>query len=220
MTLKQAWRNVRPAVLAPAVFAVARLIGLTLRIEARGLRPATPGQGRVLAGWHGRTFAAASFFRGQGVYTIISQSKDGDMQDRIFRWFGFRTIRGSTGRGGVQALRESIAVLAQGATMAFTPDGPRGPSQVVQAGIVAMAKRSGAELVPVGVSADRRWLAPTWDRYMVPKPFARCLMVFGEPFTVPPDADEAEMEGARLRLQEEMSRLEAQAEAELGHASD
>lgn len=219
MTLKQAWRNVRPSVLAPLVFGIARAIGATLRIEARGLSAPAAGQGRVLAGWHGRTFAAANFFRGQGVYTIISQSKDGDMQDRIFRWFGFRTIRGSTGRGGVKALRESIAVLSEGATMAFTPDGPRGPSQVVQPGIVAMAKRSGAALVPVGVSADRRWLAPTWDRYMVPKPFARCLMVFGEPILVAEDADEAAMEAARARLESEMVRLEREAEAEMGHAS-
>lgn len=219
MTLKQAWRNVRPSILAPIIFGVARLVGATLRIEARFLAEPVPGKGRVLAGWHGRTFAAASYFRGQGVYTIISQSKDGDMQDRIFRWFGFRTIRGSTGRGGVQALRESIAVLSEGGTMAFTPDGPRGPSHVVQAGIIAMARRSGAALVPVGVSADRRWLAPTWDRYMVPKPFARCLMLFGEPIYVPEDADEAAMEAARSRLESEMVRLEREAEAEMGHAS-
>jgi lysophospholipid acyltransferase (LPLAT)-like uncharacterized protein len=217
VTLKQAWRNVRPAVLAPLVFAVARTIGATLRIESRN-EPAPGPEGRVLAGWHGRTFVAAVALRGRGVYTIISLSKDGDMQDRIFRWFGFRTIRGSTGRGGVRALRESIGVLQAGQTMAFTPDGPRGPSGTVQAGIVAMAKRSGVALVPVGVSATRRWLAPTWDRYMVPKPFARCLMLYGDPVLVPPDADEATLEGVRARLESEMHRLEAEAEAACGHA--
>ena len=157
------------------------------------------------------------FFRGQGLVTIISQSKDGEMQDRIFRWLGFRTIRGSTGRGGVTALRESIEALRQGAAMAFTPDGPRGPSGVVQQGVMIMAKKSGAALVPVGVSADRRWLAPTWDRYMVPKPFAKCLMVFGEPICLSPDVDDASLEEARADFERQMHLLQAEAEAECGH---
>ncbi|MCW5940209.1 MAG: lysophospholipid acyltransferase family protein [Fimbriimonadaceae bacterium] len=216
--MKQHWRNVRPYVLAPLIYALVRLIGLTLRIETRGFERIAQNPGsRIMAGWHGRTLVAALFFRGQGLVTIISQSKDGEMQDRIFRWLGFRTIRGSTGRGGVTALRESIEALRQGAAMAFTPDGPRGPSGVVQQGIMIMAKKSGAALVPVGVSADRRWLAPTWDRYMVPKPFAKCLMVFGEPICLSPDADDASLEEARADFERQMHLLQAEAEAECGH---
>ncbi len=211
--MKQHWRNVRPYILGPLIHLFARLLGLTLRIQAEGYDRvrALPG-GKIMAGWHGRTFVAAILFRGEGVWTIISQSKDGDMQNIVFRGFGFRTIRGSTGRGGARAAAESIRVLRKGGTMAFTPDGPRGPTHVVQPGIVLMAKKSGAALIPVGVSADRRWLAPTWDGYLVPKPFARCLMVFGEPIHVPADADEATLEAARRRLETEMTRLEEEAE--------
>jgi lysophospholipid acyltransferase (LPLAT)-like uncharacterized protein len=216
--MKQHWRNVRPYVLAPLIYALVRVIGLTLRIETRGFERIAQSPGsRIMAGWHGRTLVAALFFRGQGLVTIISQSKDGEMQDRIFRWFGFRTIRGSTGRGGVTALRESIEALRQGAVMAFTPDGPRGPSGVVQQGIMLMAKKSGAALVPVGVAADRRWLAPTWDRYMVPKPFAKCLMVFGDPVSLSPDVDDVALEEARVAFEREMHRLQAEAEAWCGH---
>lgn len=220
MTLKQRWRNVRPYLLGPLVFWIARLIGMTLKIEARGYdqAKALPG-GKVFAGWHGSTFPAAVLFRGQGVYTIVSLSKDGEMQDRIFRGFGFRTIRGSTGRGGIQALKESIRVLKQGETMAFTPDGPRGPSGVVQAGILHMAKRAGAWIVPVGVSADRCWHAPTWDRYLVPKPFARCVMVFGEATKVPEDADEEALEAARLEFEQAMHRMQGEAEAVFASSS-
>jgi lysophospholipid acyltransferase (LPLAT)-like uncharacterized protein len=215
--MKRRWRNVRPYVLAPIVYALVRLIGWTLRIETRGYeRVASLPGSRIMAGWHGRTLLAALFFKGQGLVTIISQSKDGEMQDRIFRWFGFRTIRGSTGRGGVTALRESIEALRRGAVMAFTPDGPRGPSGVVQLGIVLMAKRSGAAIVPVGVAATRFWTAPTWDRYMVPKPFSRCLMVFGEPVTVSPKADDAELERTRAEFEAEMHRLQSLAESECG----
>lgn len=221
MTLKQRWRNVRPYILAPLIYGVARLLGATVRLKTIGYDGVKnlPG-GKIMAGWHGRTFVAALFFRGQGVWTIISRSKDGDMQNTIFSKFGFRTIRGSTGRGGVRAAVESIDVLKEGATMAFTPDGPRGPSGVVQGGIMLMAKKSGAWLVPVGVSADRRWLVKTWDRYMVPKPFAKCLMVFGEPRRLDRSATEEQVEETRLWLEAEITRLESLAESKCGHVSE
>jgi lysophospholipid acyltransferase (LPLAT)-like uncharacterized protein len=218
LTLKQRWRNVRPYILGPMIHLIARIIGMTLRIKTIGYDKikALDG-GKILAGWHGRTFVAAQFFRNQGLWTIISQSKDGDMQDIIFRRFGFKTIRGSTGRGGVKAAIESIEVLKSGAMMAFTPDGPRGPTKIVQGGIMLMAKKSGAWLVPVGVSANRRRLAPTWDSYMVPKLFARCVMVFGDPIRLEKNASEQEVESARQLLENEMNRLEREAEAEAGH---
>lgn len=220
MTLKQRWRNIRPYILAPLIYSVARLIGTTVRLRTTGYEGVKnlPG-GKIMAGWHGRTFVAALFFRGQGVWTIISQSKDGDMQNTIFSKFGFKTIRGSTGRGGVRAAVESIDVLKEGATMAFTPDGPRGPSGVVQGGIMLMAKKSGAWLVPVGVSANRRWIVKTWDRYMVPKPFAKCLMVFGEPRRLDRNATEEQVEETRLWLESELQRLESIAETECGHVN-
>lgn len=217
--MKAWWRRIRPNVLSIPIYLVVRLIGLTLRIKVEGWDKtvALPG-GKILAGWHGRTFVAAIFFRGQGVWTIISQSRDGEMQNRIFTRFGFKTIRGSTGRGGVRAAVEAIRVLREGATMAFTPDGPRGPSGVVQDGILTMAMKSGAALIPVGVSASRRKLIKTWDRYLVPGFFARCLMIFGEPQYLSADATAEQIAAVRDKLQREMHRLEAEAERRMGHA--
>lgn len=216
--MKQWWRNVRPHLISGLVYGIARLIGLSMRIEVRGLAELLelPG-GKILAGWHGRTLMAANVFRGRGFWTIISQSRDGEMQARIFRKFGFHTIRGSTGRGGIKAAVESIKVLRAGATMAFTPDGPRGPSGIVQSGIMLMAKKSGAALIPCGVSADRRWLAGSWDRYMIPKPFSRGLMIFGPPLYVPADATDEQVELIRLKLEADLHHLEQIAEAEMGH---
>jgi len=216
--VKAWWRRVRPSVLSQPIYWVVRLIGATLRITMEGWDrvEATPG-GKILAGWHGRTFVAAIRFRGMGVWTIISQSRDGEMQNRIFTRFGFKTIRGSTGRGGVRAAVEAIKVLRAGAMLAFTPDGPRGPSGVVQEGIMAMAQKSGAAIFPVGVSSSRRRLVKTWDRYMVPGFFSRCIMIFGEPLTVPADASPDEVERIRLEFEREMHRLEAEAERRVGH---
>jgi lysophospholipid acyltransferase (LPLAT)-like uncharacterized protein len=218
--LKQWWRGVRPYVLSGPIAFLVKMVGNTLRIETDGLdRVQSLGKGVILSGWHGRTFLATRTFRGAGLWTIISLSRDGEMQDRIFRSFGFNTIRGSTGRGGAKAAIESIRVLKEGGIMAFTPDGPRGPSGIVQGGMLLMAKKSGAALVPVGVSASRRWLAPTWDKFMVPLPFSRGVMIFGEPLYLDAAATEEDVEAVRLKLESEMHRLQAEAEKRMGHPS-
>jgi lysophospholipid acyltransferase (LPLAT)-like uncharacterized protein len=160
---------------------------------------------------------ASIFFRKRGYWVIISKSKDGDIQTHVFQNLGFNVIRGSTGRGGERALIESIRELKKGATMAITPDGPRGPTHVVQGGIMLMAKKSGAWLVPCGVSARPRFLAKSWDSYMVPMPFSKCVMTFGEPVQVPPDATDEGVEEIRLRLQDAMTQLEMEAERILGY---
>jgi hypothetical protein len=193
------------------------MIGMTLRIKTEGWEEVRNLPcGKIYCGWHGRSFIPAQFFKGRGVWCIISHSRDGEMQKRIFTRYGFRVIRGSTGRGGERALVESIRVLRQGDEMAITPDGPRGPSGVVQPGVLMMARKSGCALVPVGSSARRGWYAPTWDRYMIPWAFSRAAFVFGAPIYVPSDADEDTVEGIRQNLEAEIHRMQARADAITG----
>ena len=98
----------------------------------------------------------------------------------------------------------------------MTPDGPRGPSGVVQGGVMLMAQKSGAGLIPVGISARPRIVAKSWDKYIIPLPFSKILMIFGEPIYVPLKATEEEIEAVRLQLESEIHRLEQLAESELG----
>lgn len=216
--LKKKWRAARPYVLSNLVYGIARFIGMTVRLKLVGYdRFQAMEGGRIFAGWHGRTLLGAHLFRGHGVWTIISHSRDGEMQARIFERFGFQIIRGSTGRGGVRAAVESIRILRRGGTMAFTPDGPRGPSGVVQDGIMVMAQKSGAALVPVGVAARPCYRAPTWDRYLVPIPFGRAIMIFGEPMYVGHEDTPDEVEAVRQAFEQEMRRLEDEAERAIGN---
>lgn len=191
-----------------------RMVCSTLRFEIRNL-PADDAK-LIFCGWHGRSFAFSDYFRRRDWYVIISHSSDGEMQTRIFNRLGYKVIRGSTGRGGVRAAKEAITALEEGGTMAMTPDGPRGPSGVVQGGVMLMARKSGAGLIPVGISARPRAVAKSWDRYILPLPFAKVVMIFGEPLYVPANATEAEVEEVRLKLESEIHRLELLAEAELG----
>lgn len=215
--MKRWWRNFRPIIFSRLAYFLVRLIGSTFRIKVLNYEPLEKLEGgKVLCGWHGRSMIASIFFRRCGFWVIISKSKDGDIQTHVFQNLGFKVIRGSTGRGGERALIESIRELRKGETMAITPDGPRGPSKVVQGGIMLMAKKAGAWLVPCGVSAKPRFLAKSWDRYMVPYPFAKCIMNFGQPMAVPADASDEEVEEIRLKLEAEISRLEIEAERMLG----
>ncbi len=216
--IKARWRLIRPELVSGLLFAILRIVGSTMRVTTENF-PKDDAKS-IICGWHGRSFVFGNFYRKRGYWVVISQSRDGDIQNHIFSKLGYKTIRGSTGRGGVRAAIEAIRALREGGTMAMTPDGPRGPSHVVQGGVMLMALKSGAALIPVGISARPRLLIKSWDRFMVPVPFARGIMIFGEPMSIPQGADEEAVEAVRLQLESEMNRLEIEAEQRLGHKTD
>ena len=204
---------------------VARLIACTLRLrvigEERVRALEAAGKGVILVTWHGRTLIPITRFRGRGYWAIISTSRDGEYQNRIFRRFGFQTVRGSTSaRGAVQAALTMVRHLKGGAILAFTPDGPRGPSRQVQPGAIFLAQKSGCPIIPAGISARPRKLTRAWDRYLVPLPFARAALIYGEPIYIPPDAKgEEEQRRWAERVGAAIDALEAEAERMVGAAA-
>lgn len=203
--------RVKKKVAATIAIALIRGVSSTLRLKVEGWEQYQDSDEKLIfCGWHGKSFIFANQFRKRGYWVIISNSNDGDIQDMVFRALGFRTIRGSTGqgRGGIKAALQGVKALKEGGTMAITPDGPRGPTKVVQGGVMLMAKKSGAKLVPVGISAERAWYAKSWDSYMIPKPFSRAKMIFGAPLSVPEKASEEEVESIRLEFEREIERLD------------
>ncbi len=210
----------RPAVIAFFVWALARFIGMTLRVRyenwERIAESIKQHGGAILVSWHGRSLIPANVFRGRGYWALISLSRDGEIQDHIFRRFGYRTVRGSTGRGGVRAVLQLARKIKEGGALAFTPDGPRGPARKVQQGTIFLAQRSGCPIIPLGVSASPRKLLPTWDSYMIPFPFARAAFVVGEPQFVPASLDEPGKERAAEALAAAIDACEARAESLAG----
>jgi lysophospholipid acyltransferase (LPLAT)-like uncharacterized protein len=147
---------------------------------------------------------------------LISLSRDGEVQNAIFHRFGFHTIRGSTGRGGARAALQLARMIKEGASLAFTPDGPRGPTHRVQPGTIFLAQRSGCPILPIGVSARPRKLLRSWDSYMIPMPFSRAALVIGDPFYVPADLDEKGKEQVAAQLERILNTVEKRAEEMLG----
>lgn len=208
----------RSYVLGYLVYTIARNVFKTLRLSCENLEGATPdGKGSILVTWHGRSLIPANVFRGRGYWALISLSRDGEVQNHVFRRFGFQTIRGSTGRGGVKGALQMARRVKEGGVLTFTPDGPRGPTHKVQPGVILMAEKSGVPVVPIGVSASRRWLLGSWDSYMIPKPFSRAYMILGDPIYVPPKLSEADRAEFCVRIEHAINRLEKEAERRAGH---
>jgi lysophospholipid acyltransferase (LPLAT)-like uncharacterized protein len=142
--------------------------------------------------WHGRMVLCILAHLHEGIVTMASRSKDGEI---IARWLvrnGYIPTRGSTRKGGRAALDEMGEHLRSGRLAALTIDGPKGPPRVAQAGIAKLARETGAWILPFTGAATRPWFLKSWDRYLVPKPFARCVVGYGEPFPIPADMPDSE----------------------------
>jgi len=193
---------------------VIRLLCATLRLtvecEEQTMKALQESDGGFLVCWHGRTLVPTDYFRGRGYGTLISMSRDGSLMAQYQRNLGMKTIRGSTKRRGVLAAREALTFLEQGGIMLMTPDGPRGPSHIVQPGIIFLAKKSRKVIIPGGIYATPNWKLKSWDQYMVPRPFSRVRMILGEPFYI--SSDET-LEAAAERLRIVMDDIELKAEA-------
>jgi lysophospholipid acyltransferase (LPLAT)-like uncharacterized protein len=136
--------------------------------------------------WHGRMVLCILAHLHEDIVTMASRSKDGEV---IARWLvrnGYIPVRGSTGKGGGTALQEMIELVRAGHAAALTIDGPKGPPRKAQIGVLKLARETGAWILPFTGASSRPWFAKSWDRYLVPKPFSRCVVGCGEPFPIPP----------------------------------
>lgn len=174
--------------------------------------------GKPLLGlcWHGHLLVFAFRQRGAGLATLISQSKDGEYIARVVQRWGYTVLRGSSSRGGSGALRSMVRVLRDGQSLAVTPDGPRGPRRKLKPGSLLAARMSGVPVLPTAAAATRAWWLGGWDRFLVPQPFTRVRLVYGEPRTIPRDADDAELERIGAEIEAEMNALTERAERALG----
>ncbi len=140
----------------------------------------------------------------RGLAAIVSASRDGAFLASVLKCFGVQPVRGSSSRRGAQAMLELASWAERGYDLAITPDGPRGPCYVVQDGAMMLAQMTGLPIIPASYSLNWKLRAKSWDRFIVPLPFARCEMVIGKPVHVPREATDAERDALRLQLEAEM----------------
>ena len=147
------------------------------------------------------------------IHSPSSSNFDGEWIAGIIRRFGYRTARGSSSRGGSRALIQMMRDMEAGKPTGFTLDGPRGPARVAHSGAVWLSKATGNPVLPFHLEATRHWTINSWDQTQIPKPFSTVALVVGEPFLVPEDATETEIEAARQQLEQRLQLLETRAKA-------
>lgn len=197
--------NALVTALAPSLGAWAlRLLARTLRIrrEERAVAPLwashTPA---IYVVWHARLLLLPYLYGHRGARVLISRSRDGEMVARLVRCFGFVVVRGSSSRGGAGGLRGLARALGEGHSVIVVPDGPRGPAETVKPGVVTLARLTGAPVVPLSFAGSAEWRARSWDGFRIPKPFARCVVRFGEPLRVTPSRDRGDAEATRKDIE-------------------
>lgn len=197
--------------------ALLRLLGATWRIEVDGRDPRTPSPSdppHLAALFHESMVPCAWLYRDRRYSVAVSRSRDGDLIRSALLALGYtEPARGSSSRGGSAVLRQMVRLLREGTTAAVLIDGPRGPARVAKTGIVAIARHAGVPIQPVAFSARPAHRLSSWDRSLLPLPFARVVVVYGDPISIPEDATDDRQEQTLARqLEEKMVELHHRAD--------
>jgi len=166
-----------------------RFTGITTsvkQVNKKVLAREIKNHGRViLATWHQNIFFSIWLLRKKELTALISGSKDGEIIFNVFNNYGYSAVRGSTSKGGIPALKQLINLLKKGNSVALTPDGPLGPPEKIQSGVILLAKYANVPIIPWHYEAHDQWRLKSWDKHKIPKPFTTIIESFGEPFYVP-----------------------------------
>jgi len=189
------------------LFCTCRVQVFGREIEATYLED-NPGKGLLYASWHRGLMYLIYFYRNQNFVVMASASKDGELAAQATLRHGWVVVRGSSSYRGSEALREMIPYFKKGHSGGLVVDAPRGPAHISKIGIIIAARLSGLPIIPVMWSADRFWRLRSWDRTIIPKPFARIIFLYGDDFIrVPQNASREECENLRQVLDDTLNSL-------------
>jgi len=209
------------AIVPPLYVAITRLWFGTCRLTVRDAQYIDEAQtyGAVIVPfWHYSIFYMLHHLRQYPGVALVSASRDGEFIARIAQRLNFATVRGSSHRQGVQALKALLRAMKEGRHVGLVADGSQGPARRVQPGAVFLASKTGAPLLPMVWAADRCKIFGSWDRLVLPLPLCRIILRYGKPMHVPKNLSDGEIEQYRLLLEEKMNEMYDQVWQEFGRA--
>ncbi len=193
------------------LYHIVRLYSRTFRLrvenEVSWIKYLEQGGRVLLCSWHQQFFPAIHYFKNYEKYNpslMISRSRDGEIIAGVARLCGWTTVRGSSTRGGSDALRTMISNLKASRFSGHVVDGPQGPAGIVKPGVIQLALAADAVIVPFYLSADKAWFFNSWDKFMLPKPFSKVTLKFGEMIKFDTPKNREDFEEQRLELQKIM----------------
>jgi lysophospholipid acyltransferase (LPLAT)-like uncharacterized protein len=202
-------RRIQIPIIAAVVYSVIRTLGPTLRYEVLGWHHAEEVYAAkrqcIWSFWHRVIIPIVWWARNRGIVVMNTTAFDGQWTRKVIEWLGFGTAQGSSSRGGLRGLAVMARRIEEGKDCAFTIDGPRGPRYVAKPGPVMLARKTGAPILVFHIGVDRGiTFEKTWDHFLLPKPFARTVMLFAPPIYVARDAD---LEAKHAEMQRELERV-------------
>jgi lysophospholipid acyltransferase (LPLAT)-like uncharacterized protein len=167
------------------------------------------GEGTICVFWHGRLLLTPFAYKGKRLHVLVSSHGDGEIIANLVKSFGYSLVRGSSSKRGKEAFREMVQLARENRDLGITPDGPRGPAEVVKLGVAQLARLTGKPIIPITYSCSRGKRFPSWDRFMLPYPFSRVVIVWGEPLYC---RDGENTEVFRLRIEQALRETTARAD--------
>ena len=167
----------------------------------------------IFAAWHSQLVLTTFNHKDMNICGLVSKSKDGEYLARMLTNLGFKTVRGSTSSGATRSLLKLIIYAKKGFSIAITPDGPKGPRHKVQNGVIFLAQKTGFPIIPMGTALSKKIVFNSWDKFQLPLPFARAILVYDKPFFVSLDDN---LDAKAKELKEILNNLTLQAKKNIG----
>jgi len=203
-------------VLPLVISTIIRLIRMTMRIDylyrEHMDKLIEKNKSFIFTFWHNRLVMMVYGYAGDEVYVLVSMHRDGVMTTNTLKYFGIKSIQGSSTRGAVQGLKKLIRITRTGADLGFTPDGPKGPPQKVKPGVIQAARLTGLPVLPVSFGSNRKWIFKSWDRLQLPKFFSRGVFVYGKPIYIERDCSRKDIERYCTKLEKVLNGLSEEAD--------
>ena len=195
-------------------FYLLKMLGCTLRYKIQdnaGIVGKPVVENYIGALWHNRLLVfpivLRRFFSNRRGAALISASRDGDLLADAIHRFNYDVVRGSSSKLGASGLLQLSDVLAGGRDVVITPDGPRGPAYELGPGIIFLAQKTGAQILPLNLEYSSCWRVKSWDRFIIPRPFSKVRIIVGQPEQIRSTSTDQEFEAERLRLQNALMSL-------------
>lgn len=210
--MQQKKERLKDKLIPPLAYYMMKFTNISLRLTVEGWEK--PSQlleekkSLIFSSWHGKSWVPAYFLRDLGIYALASMSRDGSYMAEVLHNLGWRTVRGSSSRGASRSVLSLYKKLKKGESTALTPDGPTGPIYEIKPGIIFLQQKAGSLIVPIGVDAAWKKNFNSWDNYLLPLPFSKTALVFGEPFQFNEDL---EMEAKQEILKKKMIKVNERA---------
>ncbi len=226
MTNKKLKRRLQTLLLEPLVRLLFAIIWSSCRVRVEGEANidelVQSGKPFIPCYWHQHHFYCSWYMRrlirrGLKIGFLISPSRDGDIPAKLARAWGGVVVRGSTTRTGAQAMRDMYKIIVKdGVSPVTTSDGPQGPIHIFKLGDILLAQFTQAPLLPLSYAASRAWQLNSWDKFLIPKPFAKIVVTIGEPVTIPKGLSAEDLEPFRLQMENALKSLTEKSQHQVG----